>query len=407
MLDEMKLLKDLEYTRAWCSKQEKEAAHYISSVLDKLKVSNSLETFKLNDAKCVEVSLEVIEPYKKKYRCKFFKMAGNAKNLVKDLVYISDRKQPEFYDVKDKIVLMQGRISYWTYKKLFESGCAGLILGDGIFNGNNYDIDTRELREPLQKIGKLPIVQCHIKDLFDMVYKGATKVKITTIQKYIVGTSQNVVAKIPGEDKRNIIFTAHYDSTALSKGSWDNASGSVCLLKLAEYFKENKPKHSLIFVWCGSEERGLQGSKAYVKKHVKQLDKIELCINVDMIGAAIGRFLSCVSANKKAVNYVKNICLKYKKPCYTYQGVYSSDSTPFADNGVPAISFSQDNPKVLFHCRYDDMKIMSKKTMKDDIDFILKFSLLVDEAKKMPIKREIPKMVKDRLDVYLLRKKGK
>ena len=42
---------------------------------------------------------------------------------------------------------------------------------------------------------------------------------------------------------------------------------------MAENLKDVPLKHNVRFVWCGSEERGLLGSKAYVKKHLKELKK--------------------------------------------------------------------------------------------------------------------------------------
>ena len=50
------------------------------------------------------------------------------------------------------------------------------------------------------------------------------------------GTSQNVVLELPGECDEIITFTAHYDSTSLSSGAYDNMSGCVGLLSMAEYF---------------------------------------------------------------------------------------------------------------------------------------------------------------------------
>ena len=42
-------------------------------------------------------------------------------------------------------------------------------------------------------------------------------------------------------------------------------------------------------MFCGSEERGLLGSKAYVRDHEAELEKIVLIINLDMIGTYMGK----------------------------------------------------------------------------------------------------------------------
>lgn len=405
MLETMKILKDLEYTRTGGSKEELKAAKYIQGVLKNLKVNSVIEPFEVQDADVSEVTLEVTKPYKKKYVCKPYLCSGNAKDLKKEIVFVREPTQVKKYDVKDKIVLLQGRVGYWAYKDLIEAGCAGIIIGDGYLFVEDRDIDERELRQPLGKLGRLPIVQFHIKDLYEMIQKGAKEVKITNIQKIKKGESRNVVAKIKGETDRSIVFTAHYDSTKLSKGSWDNMSGSVGILKIAEYYATNKPHHNLIFVWCGSEERGLLGSKAYCKKHKKELDKIDLCINLDMIGSTLGKACACVTGEEKMVNYIDCFSLEKKYPIHVYQDVYSSDSTPFADKSVPAISFGSGNIATPIHCRFDTMYLMDEKTLNQDIDFILEFTKRMVDSKIVPISREMPDKIKEKLDIYLLRKR--
>lgn len=405
MINEMKVLKDLEYTRTWGSKEELKAAKYIQSVLKTIKLNSVIEPFKLNNGVKEKVSLEITKPYKKKIKCEFYKMCGNVTDLKKEVVFVKELTQIDRYDVNNKIALIQGRLGYWAYKDLIEQGCKGVIIGDGHLISEDSDIDARELREPLQELGKLPIVECNIKDLYDMIQNNVTEVKMTTVQKYTKVDSHNVVANIKGKSNRRIVFTAHYDSTALSKGSWDNASGSVGLMKIAEHFMNNKPYHNLTFVWCGAEERGLNGSKAYVKKHEKELKNIDLCINLDMIGATFGKFLACVTGEAKMVNYIEYMSKEFGKACYCYQDVYSSDSTPFADKGIPAVSFGQGNSATPIHCRYDTMKLMHEETLKDDEKFIIEFADRMANSKAIPIKREMPEKMKEELDYYLLRKK--
>ena len=405
MINEMKVLKDLEYTRTWGSKEELKAAKYIQSVLKTIKLQSTLESFELNDSKKVKVSLEVTKPYKKKYKCEYYKLAGNTTDLKKEIVFVKDVNEVKKYDVKNKIVLIQGRLGFWAYKDITEGGARAVVIGAGQLFTEDKDIDTRELRETLHKFGKLPIIMCNIKDLYEMVQNNATEIKMTTVQKEFKCHSQNVVAKIKGETDKTIIFTAHYDSTTLSKGSWDNASGSVGLIKIAEHFMKNKPHHNLIFVWCGAEERGLCGSKNYVKKHKKDLNKIDLCINLDMIGATFGKFLACVTGEDKMVHYIEYMASEYGKAIHCYQDVYSSDSTPFADNGIPGISFGQGNPDTPIHCRYDTMYLMHEDTLKDDERFIIEFADRMANSKVIPIKREMPDNIKEKIDAYLLRKK--
>jgi hypothetical protein len=91
------------------------------------------------------------------------------------------------------------------------------------------------------------------------------------------------------------------------------------------------------------------------------------------------------------------------------QDVYSSDSTPFADKGVPAITFARSAPgnTATIHNSYDTMAVMKAEHMIEDIDFIVAFTDRMANAKKCPVSRTIPDNMKERLDTYLLRKRSK
>jgi hypothetical protein len=90
-----------------------------------------------------------------------------------------------------------------------------------------------------------------------------------------------------------------------------------------------------------------------------------------------------------------------------YQDVYSSDSTPFADKGIPAVSFARIAPQntAVIHNSYDTKKVMSAAQMEKDIAFILSFTEQMANAVKLPVARDIPENMKEKLDIYLLRKR--
>lgn len=152
-----------------------------------------------------------------------------------------------------------------------------------------------------------------------------------------------------------------YNTTSLSHGAYDNMSGCAGLLGIMEQMKEKELNYGLRFVFCGSEERGLLGSKAYVRDHEAELDKIVLNINLDMIGTYMGKFIACVSAEDKLSHYISYMAAEVGFPVASKTGVYSSDSTPFADKGIPAVSFARiaGGNVAPIHCRYDLKDVMS------------------------------------------------
>jgi Zn-dependent M28 family amino/carboxypeptidase len=232
--------------------------------------------------------------------------------------------------------------------------------------------------------------------------------KIAVDEDEYEGESRNVVAEIPGQTGEWIILTAHYDTVPLSHGAYDNMSGCIGLLGIMEALCGKAPlRYGLRFVFCGSEEVGLLGSKAYTAAHEKELEKIALNVNLDMIGSVMGKFIACVSAEEKLVHYLSYVGAELGFPVSARIGVYSSDSTPFADHGVPALSFARIAPGGVapIHCRYDLLDLLSMDQLAADIAFITEFTRRMAMSAVCPVARDIPEKVKTELDEYLFRKR--
>ena len=339
--------------------------------------------------------------------CKGYFNAGSHE-VEAPFYYLRSTEPYALKQCKGKIVMIDGYLGYWIYNDILENGAVGFVTYDGNANYADRDIDQRELRAFVHKGNKIPGVNINAKDAIALIDKGVTNAKIVLKQEEYVGKSRNVILDMPGEIDEYIVLTAHYDSTSLSQGVYDNMSGSVGLLGIAEYFTAHPHRYGLRFVWCGSEERGLLGAKAYCADHEEELKKIALNINLDMIGCIMGRFIGCCSAEEKLVHYISYLGSELGFPISVRQDVYSSDSTPFADKGVPALSFARIAPQntATIHNSYDTIAVMSGQQMAEDIDFIVAFTERMANAKLCPVAKEIPDSVKEKLDIYLARKRA-
>jgi hypothetical protein len=104
--------------------------------------------------------------------------------------------------------------------------------------------------------------------------------------KLSTATSANIIGTLPAKPGApEIILSAHYDSTR-GPGAKDNASGVAAMLELARYFQASELHQnvSLRFVAFGAEEAGLLGSKAYLERHITDLQKCKLLLNIDEVG---------------------------------------------------------------------------------------------------------------------------
>jgi len=121
----------------------------------------------------------------------------------------------------------------------------------------------------------------------------------------------------------------------------------------------------------------------------------------------MGKFIACCTSEEKLVSFVEYLANIEGFPVSAKQDVYSSDSTPFADKGIPAVSFARIAPPntATIHNSYDTMKVMKMEHMEKDIAFITSFIEIMTNAKRLPVEREMPENMKEKLDIYLLRKR--
>jgi len=399
----MKIFKDTAYVRVGGSDAELKAAKYLKSIFDETGYSAVIEDFNVNKADMKSASLLVDG---REIECKGYLCCGSG-SVEAELYYLCDTDKFSYSNCKGKIVLFDGYLGYWKFHDLCDAGAVGFISYDGNVNYSDRDIDARELRSYVSQGKKMLGVNINAKDALAIVKSGARVAKISVEQDEYEGVSRNVILDIPGQSRETVIFSAHYDSTSLSQGAYDNMSGCVALLSMAEYFTKNPVKRSLRFILCGSEERGLLGSKAYCAKHKEELSDAVLNINVDMIGSAMGRFNACCSCEDKVVSYISYMGMELGMQVNSYQDIHSSDSTAFADSGVPAVSFARSCPGNIatIHNSYDTKAVLMPKNIIKDTEFIKKFAQRMADAQFFPICREIPENIKSKLDSYLCRKR--
>ena len=402
----MQIFRDTDYIRTGGTAEELRCAQYLQSLCAEMGQQARIEEFDVQMATFEEATLLVDG---KEIPCKGYRNAGSHE-VEAPLYYLTANDAFSLSGCKGKIVMIDGYLGYWMYRDILENGALGFITYDGNANYCDRDIDQRELRAQVSEgVEKIPGVNINAKDAIELVNSDARTAKIILRQEEFTAQSRNVILDLPGQIEETIVFTAHYDSTSLSQGAYDNMSGSIGLLGIAEYFLQHPHKYGLRFVWCGSEERGLLGSTAYCRDHEEELKNVVLNINLDMIGCIMGKFIACSTAEEKLVHYIEYFGYEFGMGVRSYQDVYSSDSTPFADRGIPAVSFARAAPPntATIHNSYDTVAVMKESHMEKDIAFICAFADRMANAARLPVAREMPQNMKDKLDIYLCRKRDK
>lgn len=175
-------------------------------------------------------------------------------------------------------------LTWRTLNKPFEdAGAAGLVLSNwsrGFGVNKIFSAGTK----------KIPAVDISLEDygqLYRMLQNGVTpKLKIVANSKDRgMAPTFNTVAEIKGSEKANeyVILSAHLDSWDGGTGATDNATGTVTMMEVARILKKlyPNPKRTIIVGLWGSEEQGLNGSRAYVSAHKDQMPNVQAVFNQD------------------------------------------------------------------------------------------------------------------------------
>lgn len=135
-----------------------------------------------------------------------------------------------------------------------------------------------------------PMVDVSLED-YGLLYRLAVngknpKLKINTKSKKL-GTSKtyNTIATIPGKTKPNeyVMLSAHLDSWDGAQGATDNGTGTILMMEVARLIQKYAPNNdrTIVIGHWGSEEQGLNGSRAYVMDNPTEVQKIKVLFNQD------------------------------------------------------------------------------------------------------------------------------
>ena len=410
------LLKELAYEKVSCSPEEKKAALRLLEEVKSCGVEAHLEEFTVPCGRVHKAKLTVTAPYVKEYAVTGYERAVSTPEggLTGEFYYAENLLPAHLEQVKDRVVMINGRLRRADYEKLKKAGAAAILTFSGttVDRLSDTDCDIRKLRETLtEPFGDGVALNMRAADAAELVRRGAKTVRIELEGEQYEGTSQNVCAVIPGTEKPEEIVSlgAHYDSVYFSTGVYDNISGSVILMELLRHFAANPPARTLQFCWYGSEEQGLLGSKAWTKAHEEELSGHRLMINVDVAAPTLGHNVALVMATDKAVGYIDAVMLEKGYPCEVKADIYSSDSVPFADKGVPAVNlcrFGAPGANYI-HDRRDNLR--SRYIDERALDITLRQALCladrVANAAVFPIAREISTEIRGKVDEYLFKPK--
>jgi carboxypeptidase Q len=202
---------------------------------------------------------------------------------------------------------------------------------------------------------KVPSIDIALEDyglLYRLTASGAKpKISVKTEAKELgMVPTYNTLAEIKGVEKPDeyVMLSAHFDSWDGGAGATDNGTGTLTMLEAMRILKKvyPNPKRSILVGHWGSEEQGLNGSRAFVEDHPEIVDKLQAMFNQDN---GTGRVVSLMgqgflNSYDYLSRWLAKVPLAIKDQIVTsFPGAPStggSDYASFVAAGAPAFSLS-------------------------------------------------------------------
>jgi hypothetical protein len=231
----------------------------------------------------------------------------------------------------------------------------------------------------------------------------------TQIDQRIRYNLKNIICYQEGsteyDNNHLILISAHYDSRmqdinqsdARAPGADDNASGVAAVLELARILSKVDLRNNIQYVLFSGEEQGQWGSTAYVKNLQPNNTKVDLVMNLDMIGyPALGldnvsieydlgnKFTTNDIYSKKVGQFIEQIALDYanlETSLHPLHPLGRTDLIPFEATGKIVIGIhdggSELNPN--YHNTSDTLDTLDIEYLTSVTKLVLAAILNIDE----------------------------
>ena len=285
--------------------------------------------------------------------------------------------------IKGKVLLIKNSNNYQTLIRFIDFIKRKGVLGCFVLDDKNPLSNSNIKSKFFTADQKSNFFLCHVaKALFKEILQKSQilnekfpqeiDLKMTLTATFDKNTlnSKNVIGAIKGKTKpfEYVFVTCHYDHLGIIdgkiyNGADDDGSGTAAVLEIARVLSEFKTQNiiadrTIVFLANSGEEKGLLGSLYFTENSLYPLNKVNLDLNIDMIGRADPNY----SGNKN--NYVYligddklssqlvglidtintgftklELDRKYNDPNDPDRLYYRSDHYNFASKGVPVLFF--------------------------------------------------------------------
>jgi carboxypeptidase Q len=284
---------------------------------------------------------------------------------------------------------------------LEKAGAAGIVMSywsKGFGANKIFGANTK----------KIPTVDISLEDygmLYRLAESGNTpKISVRADAKELgVVPTFNTIAEIKGTQKPEeyVILSAHFDSWDGGTGATDNGTGTIIMMEAMRILKKlyPNPKRTILVGHWGSEEQGLNGSRAFVEDHPEIVNNIQAVFNQDN---GTGRVVNLAGQGfLNSYDYLGRWLSKVPEPIRKHietrfpgtPGAGGSDFASFVAAGAPAFSLSSLNWSYGTYTWHTNRDTYDKIVFDDVRNNAILAAILAYEASEDPAKTSREKSV--------------
>ncbi|MEO8049373.1 MAG: M28 family peptidase [Acidobacteriota bacterium] len=193
----------------------------------------------------------------------------------------------------------------------------------------------------------------------------------------------NLICNLSGGTELAIVVGAHFDLEEAGDGVVDNWSGASLLPSLYEGLASVPRRHTFRFIAFSGEEKGLVGSKAYVRQLGKTHEQVVAMVNMDTLG--LGETEVWVShADPKLAHLIEVAAVTMELPVLgmNVERVGTTDSESFREKKIPAITIHSLTAATMpiLHSAKDRIEAIHKDEYYRTYRLVLAYLALLDQS---------------------------
>ena len=222
---------------------------------------------------------------------------------------------------------------------------------------------------------------------------GRLRIRLTTRDTSEPMVSWNVFGDLPGKRDEIVMLGSHYDGHDISQGAQDPASGTVAVLEAARLLAAygGALDCTVRFIFWGVEEIGLLGSRAYVRAHEDQMDRIRFYFNMDSAGAVVDKGV-VLNEWPELAPLFRQWAEEMALPYLVGQSINAhSDHFPFLMAGVPTAGMEQVKRNLsgrgYGHTAYDTLDKVNLRDLREAATLAARLALRVANEETWPAAR--------------------